>query len=271
MRDLLEDIFSHHPLDPTEAARRAMRPQPRRRFFHSADTAGLEGESRLLLDGRPVRTPGRRLLAAPSQALADAIATEWQAQREVIDPATMPLTRLANTIIDGVADRPAAVSREIESYLGTDLVLYRAEGPAGLRARQAEAWDPVLDWARDAFGARFVLATGLVHVAQPVHAVAAAAAAIPGDPWPLGAVHAATTLTGSALIALALAQGALSLEAAWAAAHVDEDWNMALWGIDALAMERRAFRFAEMQAAMLVLQSCSCGASPPPPAGATAS
>jgi chaperone required for assembly of F1-ATPase len=270
MRDLLEDIVSHHPLDPTEAARRALRPQRRRRFYRDAETVVLGGESRVLLDGCPVRTPGRRLLAAPSPALAEAIVAEWQAQREVIDPVTLPLTRLANTIIDGVADRPAAVSREIESYLGTDLLLYRAEGPDGLRARQAEAWDPVLDWARDALGARFVLATGLVHVAQPVQAVAAAAAVIPGDPWRLGAIHAATTLTGSALIALALAQGALSLEAAWAAAHVDEDWNMALWGADALAMERRAFRFSEMQAAMLVLQSCSCGASPPP-AGATAS
>jgi chaperone required for assembly of F1-ATPase len=108
-------------------------------------------------------------------------------------------------------------------------------------------------------------------VVQPVHAVAAAAAAIPGDAWRLGAVHAATTLTGSALIALALAQGALSLEAAWTAAHVDEDWNMTFWGADPLAMERRAFRFSEMQAAMLVLQFCACGAGGPPPAAATAS
>jgi chaperone required for assembly of F1-ATPase len=165
----------------------------------------------------------------------------------------MPLTRLANTIIDGVAAAPAAVSAEVERYLACDLVFYRAPGPAGLVARQDAAWDPVLAWARDALGARFVLAQGIMFVAQPPQALAAASAAIPPAPWPLGALHSITTLTGSALIALALAAGALSVDAAWAAAHVDEDWNMDFWGRDELALERRASRFAEMQAAATVL------------------
>jgi chaperone required for assembly of F1-ATPase len=165
----------------------------------------------------------------------------------------MPLTRLANTIIDGVVETPAEVAAEVQRYLACDLVFYRAPGPAGLVARQAEAWDPVLAWARAALGARFMVAEGIVFIAQPAEALAAAGAAVPRAPWPLGALHSVTTLTGSALIALALMRNALSLDAAWSAAHVDEDWNLELWGRDALALERRAARFAEMQAAATVL------------------
>ena len=255
MRDLFEDIFSTEPLDPTEAARRAMRPQLRRRFYEHAGVEGRGGEFRIVLDGRPVKTPGRRTLAAPTDALARAIAAEWEAQRDSIDPANMPLTRLANTIIDGVVDAAPAVTAEVERYLGCDLVCYRAGSPAGLVTRQSKAWDPVLIWARETLGARFLLAEGIVFVRQPDETLAAASAAIPRDPWRLGALNAITTLTGSALIALAFAGGALSVDEAWTAAHVDEDWNMNFWGRDEPALERRAFRFAEMRAAATVLQS----------------
>lgn len=255
MRDLFEGIFANEPLDPVEVARRAMRPPPRRRFYARAEVEGSEGAFRVVLDGRPVRTPARRSLAAPSSALARALAAEWDAQRDVIDPARMPLTRLANTILDGVVEAPVAVAAEVERYLACDLVFYRAPGPAVLVARQAEAWDPVLAWARAALGARFMVAEGIVFIAQPADALAAAGAAIPRAPWRLGALHSVTTLTGSALIALALMRHALSLDAAWSAAHVDEDWNLELWGRDTLALERRAARFAEMQAAATVLHS----------------
>jgi chaperone required for assembly of F1-ATPase len=254
MRDLFEGIFEDGPSDPTAAARRAMRPQLRQRFYERAQVEGEGGEFGIVLDGRPVKTPARRRLAAPSSALAQALAAEWEAQRDVIDPARMPLTRLANTIIDGVVETPA-VAAEVERYLACDLVFYRAPGPAGLVARQTEAWDPVLAWARDALGARFALAEGIVFIAQSPDALAAASAVIPRAPWPLGALHSVTTLTGSALIALAFMRGALSLDAAWSAAHVDEDWNLELWGRDALALERRAARFAEMRAAAAVLQN----------------
>jgi chaperone required for assembly of F1-ATPase len=167
----------------------------------------------------------------------------------------MPVTRLANSIIDGVTDAPEAVAAEVERYLGSDLVCYRAPGPEGLVTRQSRAWDPVLAWARDALGARFLLAEGIVFVTQPVEALTAARVAIPRDIWRLGALNAITTLTGSALIALALDAEALTIDEAWAAAHVDEDWNMDIWGRDALALERRAFRFAEMQAAAQVLRA----------------
>jgi len=257
MREIFDEIFGNQPLDPTEAARRSLRPNLRKRFYRRAQVGEVGGEGGgfpLLLDARPVKTPARRLLAAPTRALAEKIADEWNAQAEAIDPASMPLTRLANAVIDAVVDAPAPVAAEVANYLGSDLLCYRAEAPEGLVERQAIAWDPVLAWAREQFGARFVLAQGVMHVAQPGEAIAAARVAIPAEPWRLGAVSSITTLTGSGLLALALSAGAIDADAAWAAAHVDEDWQMSQWGRDQLALERRAYRYAEFQAATAVLE-----------------
>jgi chaperone required for assembly of F1-ATPase len=251
MRELFE---IDPPEDPIASARRGGRPMLRRRFYDKATTAAAANGHALRLDGKPVRTPAGRDLSVPSAALAQAIAAEWNAQRDVIDPANMPLTRLANAIIDGVSDRPAPVAAEVEKYLASDLVCYRASGPEGLVERQAQRWDPILAWAREKLGARFNVGEGVVHIVQPGPALAAARAGMPTDPWRLGAVHAVTTLTGSALIALALAHGRLSTDAAWQAGHVDEDWNMERWGCDEMTLERRAFRFAELQAAAMVLE-----------------
>jgi chaperone required for assembly of F1-ATPase len=255
MREIFTEIFENQPLDPTEAARRGARPRLRKRFFKRAHTgdAGAGGIA-ILLDAKPVLTPSRRKFVAPTQALADAIAAEWEAQADVIDPARMPLTRLSNSVIDAVADAPAPVADEIAKYLNSDLLFYRADAPAGLAAKQAQAWNPVLAWAHEALGARFVLTEGLMYVPQPREAVAAARAAIPGEPWRLGAVSSITTLTGSALLALGLAHSALEPDAAWSAAHVDEDWQMSRWGHDELALERRAYREQEFQAAITVLR-----------------
>jgi chaperone required for assembly of F1-ATPase len=252
MRELFEDVFRNEPLDPMASARRNMRPNLRRRFYRSA-TVGEGAPYPVLLDDRVVKTPADSTLAAPNTALAQAIAAEWTAQGERIEPASMPLTRLANTILDGVAPNPEPVAGEIAKYLGSDLVCYRADTPEGLVAAQAQHWDPVLAWTRAAHGARFVLSEGVMFVAQPEAAVAAVRAVIPSDPWRLGAVHLITTLTGSALIALAVAAGDLGVDDAWAAAHVDEDWNIKLWGSDEIALARRATRFADMQAAGTVL------------------
>jgi chaperone required for assembly of F1-ATPase len=252
MRDILEDLFGAEPLDPMESARRNMRPSLRKRFYQAA-SVGEGAPFPLLLDGRAVKTPAARVLAAPVRALGQAIAAEWDAQGERIDPATMPLTRLANAIVDGVAPQPQPVIDEIAKYLGSDLVCYRTGTPEGLVRAQAEHWDPIVAWARETLGARFVLSEGVVFVAQPEATIAAARAAIPSDPWRLGAANVVTTLTGSALLALALAAGRLDVEAAWNAANVDEDWNMAQWGRDELALERRAVRFADMRAAATVL------------------
>ncbi len=248
MRDVFEEMFALQglePVDPTESARRNMRAL-KRRFYEVVavrdDSTGFAIE----LDGRPIRTPARRSLAAPRRPLAEALAAEWRAQTAFINPAEMPMTRLANTIIDGVAAAQDEVAGEIVKYLGSDLVCY-------LVSRQSRHWDPILAWAKAALGAGFATVQGIIHVPQSGDAIACARAAIPRDPWRLGAVHVITTLTGSALIALALARGDIGLDAAWAAAHVDEDWNMELWGRDELALKRRAYRFAEMTSAAYVM------------------
>jgi len=252
MRDILQDLFGAEPIDPRQVARASLRPKTRERFYEQ--TSVSDGAPfAVLLDGRGVKTPARNPLAAPTQPLAQAIAAEWDAQGERIDPATMPLTRIANSIIDAVAPAPEPVAEDIVKYLGSDLLCYRAAMPAGLVQRQNLHWDPILDWARGALGARFILSEGIVFVTQPQGAIAAARAAIPSDPWRLGAAHVVTTISGSALIALALAAGEISLDAAWAAANVDEDWNMQLWGRDELALAARAARFADIQAAATVL------------------
>jgi chaperone required for assembly of F1-ATPase len=259
MCDIFEEIFSDPPLDPIDAARRTMRTPPRTRFYREAQAgeAGVGGVP-ILLDGRAVRTPARQILAAPTRSLAERIAAEWAAQRDTIDPVAMPLTRLANSIIDGVVPAPQPVAAEIEKYLASDLLCYRAPGPEGLVAHQRRHWDPVLAWAHDALGARFSLAEGVMHVQQTEEVLAAAASAIPRgegahERWRLGALNVITTLTGSAILALALDAGALTADQAWSAAHVDEDWNMDTWGRDVLALQRRAFRFAEFEAAAMVL------------------
>lgn len=254
MRELFEEGMGPSALDPNESVKRSARPQPKR-FYKAASVADGQDGLAILLDGRPVKTPARRALAAPSRIIADALAAEWNAQSETVDPATMPLTRLANSIVDGVVDRPDEVVADIAKYFETDLLLYRADGPEGLVKRQGQHWDPVLDWAKDVLGARFILAEGVMHVRQPEAALTAARAALPVDPWRIGALHSITTLTGSALLALALNHGVRSADAVWTAAHIDEDWNMETWGADEMALARRTARRAEFDAAVLVLRA----------------
>lgn len=244
--------------DPVATARVAAKPVFPKRFYKEAtageaETPGASGW-RLLLDGRAAKTPGRHPLAFPTRALAEAVAAEWAAQVDLIDPRAMPITRIANSIIDGVVPHPAPVADEIVKYAGSDLLCYRADAPASLVEKQAAAWDPVLAWARDTLGARLILSEGVMHVTQPAGAIAAIRRALPADDgWRIGAVHVVTTLTGSALIAIALLHGRLTADQAWTAAHVDEDFQIAQWGEDEEAAERRAARRREMMAAATVL------------------
>jgi chaperone required for assembly of F1-ATPase len=256
MRELLDELFENQPLDPMESARRGARPSLRKRFYKTASVGGAlsDGNFPVLLDGKSIATLRRRSLAAPSAALAARIADEWSAQTDTIDPARRPLTRLGNETIEAVDDARAAIAEEVANYLGSDLVCYRAEGPEGLVEHQAKAWDPVLAWAHESLGARFVQIQGVMFSEQPAAAVAAASAAIPADVWRLAAVSSITSLTGSALLTLALAAGALDADTIWAAAHVDEDWQMAQWGRDEEALARRALRRAEFDAAATVLE-----------------
>lgn len=233
------------------AAQANMRPQAVRRFYKAAEVEEEGGRFMLSLDGRRARTPGRNPLAAQSRALMLKIAEEWERQRETIDPADMPLTRLLNSAIDGVAHTMAETRADILRYAASDLLCYRAEEPDTLVARQAHAFDPVLRWAADELGARFTVTVGVTHVAQPNAALAAIGDALDAydDPVKLAALSVMTTLTGSALLALAVGRGFLSAEAAWRAAHVDEDFQAERWGADPEAMAQREARRREFEAA----------------------
>jgi chaperone required for assembly of F1-ATPase len=255
MRELFDDLAGKSPLDPRESSRKSSRTPLRKKFYELA-SIGEAGESfAILLDGKQIRTPGQNPLVVPSREIADLIAAEWNAQGEMIQPMSMPMTRLANSVIDGVAQNVVAVSDDIGKYFGSDLLFYRASFPEELIARQAQHWDPVLRWAADDLGAHFILAEGIVHVIQPDKAIAAAREALPGDPWRVGALHVVTTITGSALLALALQHRALKRDQVWAAAHVDADWNSEKWGGDDEVEARRAARLLDFEAAAAVLKA----------------
>jgi chaperone required for assembly of F1-ATPase len=226
-----------------------------KRFYKDAGVEADGGRFRVLLDGKPVRTPGKAIFAMPDKALAEAVADEWRAQGETIDPESMPLTRLANSAIDLAEKDEQAVADDILAYAGSDLLCYRADAPAGLVEKQAEHWDPVLAWARESLQAPLMLSQGVNHVAQQEGSLAKLADAFRGlDPFRLAALHILTTLSGSALLALAVARGALTPEQAWEAAHVDEDWQFGQWGEDAEAAERRARRRRDFDAAAETLR-----------------
>jgi chaperone required for assembly of F1-ATPase len=243
------------PHDPMRLAQANMRQPAINRFYRTAGVREMEdGEFALTLDGRTARTPGRNLLAA-SRPLMERVAEEWDRQGETVDPTDMPITRLLNSAIDGVARTMEETRADIARYAGSDLLCYRAEAPEKLAERQRAAFDPVLAWAADALGARFNLTAGVVHMAQPPKPLAAVRAALEGyrDPAALAALSVITSLTGSMLLALAVARGFLTPAQAWAAAHVDEDFQNEQWGADEEAMARRAARWREMEAAGEVL------------------
>lgn len=242
--------------DPLGSVRRDARPALPKRFYREARVEAREGAFALVLDGRGAKTPGKRALALPTRALAEAIAREWAGHGDFIDPRQMPLTRLANSAIDSVAHAMAATRADMAAYAASDLLCYRAASPEELVALQAAAHEPVLAWAREALGAGFIVTHGVTHVRQPEPALAALRAALEAfaDPFALAALHVMTTLTGSALLALAVARSHLARDEAWRAAHVDEDFQIAQWGEDDEAMIRRAARWSEMRAAAEMLE-----------------
>jgi chaperone required for assembly of F1-ATPase len=201
-------------------------------------------------------------LALPGSAAARALAKEWSVQNETIDPAVMPLTRFVNSAIDGVAYQLGATVDEIARYAWADLVCYRAAGPRTLIEAQAAEWSRVIAFARENLGAHFICTEGAMFVEQPEPARAAVKDAIkriansgPAAPFARAALRVMTTLTGSALLALAVARGALTPTETWIAAHVDEDFEMRAWGEDAEALRRRARPWREMEAAARLFQA----------------
>ena len=221
-----------------------------KRFYKDASAKSVEGGFGVALDTRTLRTPAKLPLVLPRLALAEAIAAEWRNQVDEVRPHTMPLMRLASTAIDLVAKRHADVVAEIANFAETDLVCYRADHPPELAARQRAIWQPLVDWATLRYDAPLAVTAGIIPVAQKratVHALTAAVAAY--EPMALTALHAATTASGSLVIALALMEGRLDAEAAFAASQLDESFQIEQWGEDHEAAGRRAALKADIAAA----------------------
>ncbi len=237
-----------------QAAQRLMRPVLPKRFYTAATAEQTGGTASVRLDGRQVRTPGKAVLTLPTLALAEAIAAEWQAQGDRIDPDTMPLTRIANSVIDGILGREASIAADLARYAGSDLLCYRAGHPQRLVARQSELWDPLIGWAAADLGCSLTIVQGVMPVTQPAASLERMAAILGRtDAWRLAALHTLTTLTGSVLLALAHASGRLDGQSTWRLAHVDEDWQLEQWGEDLEAAARRVRRHAEFDAASRLL------------------
>lgn len=225
-----------------------------KRFWKDVAAAAVPGGIEIRLDGRPLRTPVGRPLLLPGARLADAVADEWRAVADRVDPAAMPLTGLANAATDHAATNSRAFAQALSAYAESDLLCYRADHPAPLVARQAAAWDPLLGQVERLLGARFVVRAGVMFAPQPEAALAAVRAAVAGfDPWRLAALQPVVTITGSALVGIALAHGLVAAPAAFAAGQVDEDWQAEQWGEDAEARIARDRRERQFMAAARML------------------
>lgn len=211
-----------------------------KRFYKQAAAAAHSDGFAVHLDARAVKTPAGKPLAVPFQGLAEAMAAEWRAQGEEIVPASMPLTQLASTALDRVGPERAAILEQLAHYAGTDLLCYRAESPADLAARQAKAWQPLLDWAAESLGARLVTTAGLLAVEQPPEALAALAARLEGyDVWRLTVAQAACAACGSLVLGIALTEGRIDAAQAFELSQLDETYQIEHWGEDWEATRRR--------------------------------
>ncbi|MBY8975244.1 ATPase [Rhodobacteraceae bacterium NNCM2] len=187
----------------------------------------------IALDGRPIKTPAKAALSLPNAPLAEAVAEEWRGQGEELDPATMPLTRAVNTVIDRVGPNLSAVHEEVAKYGQTDLLCYRAPHPEALRRRQAAAWDPLLAWSEEELGAALMTTEGVMHCLQPQESLDTLSATVARhDPWELAALHDLVALSGSLVIGLAVSHGRLGAPEAWPMSRIDEMWNIEEWGAD---------------------------------------
>lgn len=226
-----------------------------KRFYKLASVTADAVPFGIALDGRPLRTPSRATLALPARALAEAIAAEWNGQGEVIVPQSMPLTGLANAAIDRVAPDVAGFADGLTVFAENELLAYRADHPPVLVAHQAAHWDPWLAWARGRYDVDFTLVTGIIHRPQPAATLARIAAAYRAfDAFRLAALHPVVTISGSAVIGLAVAEAQMDADAAWAIGHLDELWQAEQWGKDPLAEAGHKERQRDLSAAVTMLR-----------------
>ena len=220
-----------------------------KRFYREAAATPSENGFGIALDGKPVRTPGRAPLEVSSRALADAIADEWNSQKDKIDPRSMALTGLANGAIDRIAPDKTAFARGLAVYGESDLLCYRAEGPGPLVRRQSELWDPILEWARRRYDVAFETVAGILHRPQPPATIERLGQAVHArTAFELAGLSPLVTVSGSLLVALALAEGAVGLEQAWNAAMLDEQYQIEQWGEDDEALKALASRRTDFEA-----------------------
>lgn len=222
---------------------------PYKRFYKDAQPAPREGGFTVEIDGRQLRTPGKRPFLAPTRALAEACAAEWRAQGDEVRPDSMPLTKLVNVALDLTPNARARIVESIAGYAATDLVCHRADRPEALIARQAEAWDPLVAWARERLGAPLKVVTGVIAAEQPDEArVAYAACADACEDYALTGLAHAVGMAGSGVIGIALQRGHLDADAAWKAACLDDLWQVETWGEDFAARARLDALKAEFDA-----------------------
>ncbi len=225
-----------------------------KRFWSDVGVIEDDGGFGVALDGRPVRTPGKSHLTLPTRALADALAQEWRDQDDTVDPATMPLTRAANSAVDRVAAQFEDVLAMLVEYGETDLLIYRADRPDALAQRQADAWDPWIDWANTALGVRLTPVVGVIPQAQdPGNQTRFRSALAPQTPLALTGIHDLVTLSGSLVLGLAVARGALAADEGWTLSRIDETWQAEQWGRDAEAEEAAERKRAEFLQARKLL------------------
>lgn len=243
-----------------------------KRFYRRAALAGADGGFCVLLDNRPMRTPAGARLVLPTAALAAAVVNEWLSQSETLRPETMPLTRLAATALDRIGQHRAAVVDALAEYAGNDLICYRADDPIDLVALQTALWQPLVDWAALACGARLAVCGGVLPLVQPQPALDALRAMIEAtSDRQLAALASVVPASGSLVVALAMLHGRIDADAAVEAALLDERWQAEHWGVDQEAEARRAEIADDIRSAARFLSLAGEDAAPLPwPGGAAA-
>lgn len=234
-----------------------------KRFWTEVHVAEAPGGFGIRLDARALRTPAKAELVVPTRALAEAIAAEWRAVEGEIRPEALPFTRAANVAVDRIAADPGPLVAHLAAYGETDLLCYRAEGPVGLQARQAAAWDPPLAWAARDLGASLAVTEGVTHRAQDPASLAALRAAVGAhDAFALTALSELVTLSGSLVLGLAVARGSLGAPEAWAASRLDEIWQEEQWGVDDEAAQMARVRENDFLRAATLLELLADGRGP---------
>lgn len=233
-----------------------------KRFYKQVSATPVAGEAafEVLLDGRSVKTPLRRSLHVPGGVLAEAIADEWRSQEEEIDVEAMPHTRIAATALDRAAEDRDGYIDQIAAYAETDLICYRAPSPTELVVRQSRAWEPLLEWSRDTFGAELAVTDGLLPIEQAPGSLARLREAVAThDPFELAALGVATSASGSVIVALALSHGRLDAETAFEVSQLDESYQTEIWGKESEAETRRQVLRAELDCASSFLSLLRAG------------